>query len=87
MIEAVFEGNKYSYHRRDGKRGEWFGSSGSGGLYPGANCVAPRITWPELVKNAVASGIPRSEFATPEPAKKPAKKRSKKISGPSISIF
>ena len=46
MIETVFEGNKYSYHKRDGKRGMWFGLSGSGGLFPGANCVAPRIAWP-----------------------------------------
>jgi hypothetical protein len=87
MIETVFEGNRYSYHKRDGKRGMWFGLSGSGGLFPGANCVAPRITWPELVKSAVASGVSRSEFAAPKLEKKPTKKRSKKISGPSISIF
>ena len=87
MIEAVFEGNKYSYHRRNDKRGEWFGLSGSGGLFPGAHCVAPRILWPELVRSAVASGVSRDKFATPKLEKKPAKKRSKKISGPSISIF
>ena len=87
MIEAEFEGNKYSYHKRDKGRGVWFGLSGSGGLFPGAHCVAPRVLWPELVKTAVASGVSISEFSTPKPEKKVAKKRSKKVSGPSISIF
>ena len=91
MIEAVFEGNRYSYHKKSGTSGQWLGMSGSGGLFPGANCVAPMIAWPELLKVAVAGGVCRSEFRPPEPkqkpTKKPAKNRSRKISGPSISIF
>ena len=87
MIEAMFEGNKYSYHKRAKGRGEWYGLSGSGGLFPGAHCLAPKILWPRLVESAVTSGISRDEFSAPKPEKKPAKRRSKKVSGPSISIF
>lgn len=87
MIEAVFEGNRYSYHKRAGESGQWFGLSGSGGLFPGANCLAPMIAWPELVKAAVGSGVCNSEFRPAKPEQKSTKKRSKKVSGPSISIF
>ncbi len=86
MIEAIFDGNKYRYCKT--KKGNyWVGVSGNGGLYPGANTVAPVSLWSELQRSAIAGGCSRSDFVTEKPEKKKSVRAAKKSNGPSISIF
>jgi len=87
MIEAIFEGNKYRFCKSN-KGNYWLGITGSGGLYPGNHCIAPRCTWPELQTQAIADGHALSDFASLKSEKKEGKKRTvKKSIRPSISIF
>ena len=86
MIEAIFDGNKYRYCKS--KKGNyWIGVSGNGGLYPGANTIAPRALWPELQGAAMAGGCSKTDFVTEKPEKKRSVRTAKKSNGPSISIF
>ena len=86
MIEAIFDGNKYRYCKS--KKGNyWIGVSGNGGLYPGANTIAPRALWPELQGAAMAGGCSRSDFVTEKPEKKASVRGPRKSKKPSISIF
>jgi hypothetical protein len=92
MIESIFKGNTYRYHR--GKNGNyWVGANRSLGggwgsnYYPGNNCHAPMVIWGELVEIAISSGVSPEEFRTPKPEVKKSSPRKKKDSKPSISIF
>ena len=87
MIETIFEGNKYRFCKSS-KGNYWLGITGSGGLYPGNYCIAPRCAWPQLQTQAIADGHALSDFASLKPEKKERKQRTaKKSNRPSISIF
>jgi hypothetical protein len=87
MIESIFEGNKYKFCK--GEKGSyWLGVAGNGGLFPGANCIAPSVTWPHLQSAAIEAGHERSEFVTKKKEKKSVgSSRKKKSDRPSIAIF
>jgi hypothetical protein len=87
MIESIFQGNTYRFHKNS--RGNyWTGVSGSGGMFPGANCIAPLCIFGELQKIAVAAGHCRSNFIREEKEKTPKKRsRTAKKNPNSISIF
>ena len=86
MIDSIFEGNKYRFCKHK-ERTYWVGESGSGGYYPGKNCVAPSSIWGELQAEAVKAGHSKEEFFSEKPEQKEKKTRTKKSKKPSISIF
>ena len=87
MIESIFEGNKYKFCKSE-KGSYWLGVAGSGGLFPGANCVAPSGMWSDLQTAAIEAGHERSEFMTKKKEKKSIRvSRKKKSDRPSIAIF
>ena len=87
MIETIFKGSKYRFYKSD-KGNYWLGITGSGNLFPGSQCIAPRCVWPRLTSQAISEGHSPSDFITEKPEKKERKQRaSKKADRPSISIF
>ena len=87
MIESIFEGNKYRFCKSE-KGSYWLGVAGNGGLFPGANCVAPSGMWSDLQTAAIEAGHEPSEFRTEKKEKKSVRSsRKKKSDRPSIAIF
>ena len=87
MVTVTFEGNSYLYSRsNDG--GVWVGNGGPrGGRYPGIDCAAPVIMFPELIARAIEAGTDKAFFISEKKEVKTSKPRAFKTKKNAISIF